>query len=190
MGVPAGLSATIAGKIAAAGAQASQVSLPGRLPLPPAVLHQALNQAFVDALHGSFLIAGVGLLVAAVLVAFLLGQKQPATRMSGALAEAGATRRSRALLGLLLALVARRAEQASADPQLLATLSSAVDGHYPPTWSEEQRGRAVAYEVLEPLSILLLASAGNLAAGSSNGGAEAASEETVPEAGESPQVSF
>jgi EmrB/QacA subfamily drug resistance transporter len=77
-GVPARLGATIASKIAAAGAQASQVQLSGRLPLPPAVLHQAINQAFVDALHGSFLIAGVGLLVAALLVAFLLGQKQPA----------------------------------------------------------------------------------------------------------------
>jgi EmrB/QacA subfamily drug resistance transporter len=76
-GVPGPLGATIASKIATAGAQASRVSLPGRLPLPPAVLHQAINQAFVDALHGSFLIAGVGLLVAALLVAFLF-QRQPA----------------------------------------------------------------------------------------------------------------
>ena len=81
-GVPASLGATIASKIATAGAQASQVSLPGRLPLPPAALHQAINQAFVDALHGTFLIAGVGLLVAALLVAFLMRPKQPTIKMS------------------------------------------------------------------------------------------------------------
>ncbi len=104
--------------------------------------------------------------------------------------EAGATSRSRALLGLLLALVARRAEQASADPQLLAALSSTVNGRYPHDWSEEERGRAVAREVLEPLSMLLLASAGSLEAGSATEGAEVASGETVPAAGESPQVSF
>jgi hypothetical protein len=44
----------------------------------PAVLHQA----FVDALHSSFLIAAMTLLDATVLVAGLLGQKQPANRMS------------------------------------------------------------------------------------------------------------
>jgi MFS family permease len=80
-GVPASISATIANKIAAAGAQASQIPLSGRLPLPRAALHQAINQAFVDALHGSFLIAGI-----AVLVAFLFQQRAP--RTSGAPAEA------------------------------------------------------------------------------------------------------
>ncbi len=90
-GVPASLGATIASRIASAGAQASQVRLAGRLPLPPAVLHQAINQAFVDALHGSFLIAAISLLVAAVLVAFLLGQKQSAPRTSVAPADAQVT---------------------------------------------------------------------------------------------------
>ena len=82
-GVPAWLGATIASKIAAAGAQAGQVPLAGRLPLPAAELHQAINQAFVDALHAAFLIAGITMLVTAVLAAFLLGQKQPATSASG-----------------------------------------------------------------------------------------------------------
>ncbi len=90
-GVPASISATIANKIAAAGAQASQAPLSGRLPLPPAALHQAINQAFVDALHGSFLIAGIVLLAAAVLVAFLLQQKRPATRTGVEAAEAQVT---------------------------------------------------------------------------------------------------
>jgi MFS family permease len=82
-GVPASLGATIASKIASAGAQAGQVQLSGRLPLPPAALHQAINQAFVDALHGSYLIAGTALLAAALLVAFLLQQKQRSTSASG-----------------------------------------------------------------------------------------------------------
>jgi hypothetical protein len=46
-------------------------------------------------------------------------------------------------------------------------------------------GRAVAREVLEPLSLLLLTSSVNSEAGQANGGAEAASE-MVPDAGETP----
>jgi hypothetical protein len=67
----------------------SQASHLGHLPLPPAILHQAIGQAFVDALHGTFLIPAVGLFAAALLVGFLLWQRQPATRTSEALAEAG-----------------------------------------------------------------------------------------------------
>jgi predicted MFS family arabinose efflux permease len=70
-GVPASLGATIASKIASAGAQAGQVQLSGRLPLPAA------------ALHGSYLISGTALLAAALLVAFLLQQKQRSTSASG-----------------------------------------------------------------------------------------------------------
>jgi hydrophobic/amphiphilic exporter-1 (mainly G- bacteria), HAE1 family len=69
-----------------------------------------------------------------------------------------APNRSRALLGLTLALIAHEAQQPEADPQILATLSSAAAGRYPQTWSEEQAGRAVARDLLEPLSINLLAS--------------------------------
>ena len=192
-GVPGPIGATIASRIATAGAQASQVPLPGRLPLPPAVLHQAINQAFVDALHGSFLIAGITMLAAAVLMASFLQQKQGvaivptgANPQPQVLLEAGATNRSRALLGVLLALVAHRAQQPEADPAVLAALSSTADGRYPHTWSEAQRGRAVAQDILEPLSILLLASAGNLEAGNAIGGIPVASGETVPDAGEMP----
>ncbi len=66
--------------------------------------------------------------------------------------------RNRALLGLTLALIAQEAQLPEADPQILATLSSAATGRYPQTWSEEQTGRAVARDLLEPLSIELLAS--------------------------------
>jgi hydrophobic/amphiphilic exporter-1 (mainly G- bacteria), HAE1 family len=69
-----------------------------------------------------------------------------------------APNRSRALLGLTLALIAQEAQLPEADPQVLATLSSAAAGRYPQTWSEEQVGRAVARDLLEPLSIKLLAS--------------------------------
>jgi hypothetical protein len=69
-----------------------------------------------------------------------------------------APNRSRALLGLVLALIAQEAQLPEADPQFLATLSSAASERYPQTWSEEQAGRAVARDILEPLSIRLLAS--------------------------------
>jgi len=70
--------------------------------------------------------------------------------------------RSRALLGLTLALIAQEAQLPEADPQILETLSSASSGRYPQTWSAEQVGRAVARDLLEPLSIKLLdSSTGN-----------------------------
>ena len=70
-GVPAALRATIAQKMAAAGAQASKTPLSGHLPLPVATL----NQAFVDALHSSFLICGLFLFAAALLVALAFKQQ-------------------------------------------------------------------------------------------------------------------
>lgn len=76
-GVPGRISATIASKIAAAGANASQTPLPGHLPLSLIALRQAISQAFVDAIHGSFLVSGIIVLVAALLVALFLQQKQP-----------------------------------------------------------------------------------------------------------------
>jgi hypothetical protein len=88
-GVPTSVSATIADKVAAAGARASQLPLSGRLPLHPAALHQAINQSFVDALHGSFLISGVGLIAAAVLVACCFCWSKNATSTSVEAAEAG-----------------------------------------------------------------------------------------------------
>lgn len=66
--------------------------------------------------------------------------------------------RSRVVLGLALALVAREVQRPDADPHLLASLASTADGRYPREWSEEERGRAVACETIEPLAIALLAS--------------------------------
>jgi DHA2 family methylenomycin A resistance protein-like MFS transporter len=90
IGVPGPLGATIAGRIASAGAQASQISLPERMPIPPALLHQTINQAFVDTLHGAFLIVGIIMLVTAVLVALLMWQPASATKTSIAPADAQA----------------------------------------------------------------------------------------------------
>jgi EmrB/QacA subfamily drug resistance transporter len=78
-GVPVPISTTIADKIAAAGGQASQIHLSGRLPLSQISLHQAVNQAFVDAVHVSFLISGIALLAAGLLVAILFSYKQRST---------------------------------------------------------------------------------------------------------------
>jgi hypothetical protein len=84
--------------------------------------------------------------------------------------QASSTNRNRALLGLILAVIARRAQQPAADPQIQAALSAAVDGRYPHEWSEEQRGEAVAQDIIEPLSILLLASSVSDGAGTTEGG--------------------
>jgi DHA2 family methylenomycin A resistance protein-like MFS transporter len=77
-GLPNTVSTTIAQKIASAGASAGQATQPGHLPLSPAALHQAVGQAFVDTLHGTFLISAIGLCAAALLAAFLLWQKRSA----------------------------------------------------------------------------------------------------------------
>jgi hypothetical protein len=95
-------------------------------------------------------------------------------------ATPSSTNRSRALLALVLALIARRAQEPEADPQVLATLSSVVNGRYPHNWSDEQRGRAVAQEIIEPLSITLLASSIGNGNRHTKGAAAPASGETSP----------
>jgi hypothetical protein len=97
-------------------------------------------------------------------------------------APTSGTNRSRALLGLTLALVAREAQKPDADPQILETLSNTVNGRYPHAWSNEQRGKAVAQDIIEPLSISLIASSIGNGKGHSNGASPVSSEETVPEA--------
>ncbi len=78
------------------------------------------------------------------------------------------TNNSRALLGLTLALMAREAQKPDADPHVLATLSNAVNGRYPYTWSDEERARAVAQDIIEPLSISLLVSSLGSGGGQNN----------------------
>lgn len=64
--------------------------------------------------------------------------------------------RSRALLGVLLAFIAREAEQPNVDPSLLASLATAADGQYPSDMSTEERGRAVAQDILMPIALELM----------------------------------
>lgn len=73
-GISSQVSTSIAQQVALAGAQASHLSLPARLPMSSVALHQALNQAFVDSLRGSFLISSALLLLAALLVAVAFRQ--------------------------------------------------------------------------------------------------------------------
>lgn len=79
-GVSSSLSTTIANRIAAAGADAGNRSLPKHFPISPVALHQAINQAFVDAIHSSFLISGIALLVSALVVAFTFQRRVAAKK--------------------------------------------------------------------------------------------------------------
>jgi hypothetical protein len=92
------------------------------------------------------------------------------------------TNRSRALLGLALALVAREAQKPDANPRVLETLSNAVDGRYPHDWSNEQRGKAVAQDIIEPLAISLISSSIENGEAHTNGRSPASSEETASNA--------
>jgi EmrB/QacA subfamily drug resistance transporter len=81
-GVPAPVSATIANKIAAEGGGAGQAPVSGHLPISAAVLHQAVNQAFVNSFHVAYLISAVALLVTALLAILLLPSKKTAPQTS------------------------------------------------------------------------------------------------------------
>lgn len=83
-GLAADVSARVAGSIAAAGAQASQLPVSTPLPFSSAVLHQIIGQAFVDALHSSFLLSAISLLLAAVVVAVWFKQPAPQTGVEAA----------------------------------------------------------------------------------------------------------
>ena len=91
------------------------------------------------------------------------------------------TNRSRALLGLTLALVAREAQKPDANPQILETLSSTVDGRYPHDWSDEQRGKAVAQDIIEPLAISLITSSVGNVGENTNGATSATAGKITPE---------
>jgi EmrB/QacA subfamily drug resistance transporter len=90
--------------------------------------------------------------------------------------------RSRALLGLTLALVAREAQKPDANPQILETLSTTVNGRYPHEWSDEQRGKAVAQDVIEPLAISLIASSIGNGGEHTNGATPRTTENSTSEA--------
>jgi EmrB/QacA subfamily drug resistance transporter len=154
-----------------------------------ALFHQffeAIKVSLATGIDDIFVLSVIIMLIGLFSVFFL--REIPLRKSNAAQQQAAAPAgvdRSRALLGLTLALLARRAQEPDADPHILATLSSAVNGRYPHEWSEEERGKAVARDIVEPLSIMLLLSAsGN---GKGNGAGAAANgtgATTIPGAGE------
>lgn len=77
--VPALVSEALGNTIAAAGAGAGQLHLSGTLPFSRAALHDVIGQSFTDALHPTFVISAVALLLAAILAAALLGRERHTT---------------------------------------------------------------------------------------------------------------
>src|SRR5258706_4888145 len=155
-------------------------------------MRMSLSTAITNVFFLGFIVMLLGLFSVLFLREIPLRKSNSAQAAAAPTAQAvqpapSGTNRSRALLGLTLALIAREAQRPDADPQILETLSSSVDGRFPHGWSDEQRGRAVASDVLEPLSIALLASSvsnGNGHANGANGGIPGAREEIVPEEGD------
>jgi DHA2 family multidrug resistance protein-like MFS transporter len=154
--------------------------------LGSAQLLESVRLAFAQGMDVALLVSA-GIAAAGIVLALAFFPGRAASQAERTIAVEASPDRRRALLGLLLALLAREAQKPEADPTVLAALSSAVDGRFPHDWSEEQRGRAVAQEVIEPLSILLLASSASGEAENANGGAAAG--EMAPGVGEMPSTS-
>src|SRR5258706_3017920 len=158
-------------------------------------LVHAMRMSLSTAITNVFFLGFIAMLLGLFSVLFL--REIPLRKSNSAQAAAPAaqavrpapsgTNRSRALLGLTLALIAREAQRPDADPQILVKLSSSVDGRFPHGWSDEQRGRAVASDILEPLSIALLASSvsnGNGHTNGVNGDMPGVPEKIAPEGGD------
>jgi EmrB/QacA subfamily drug resistance transporter len=138
----------------------------------------SLSTAITNVFFLGFIIMLLGLFVCLFLREIPLRRSHTA---QVAEAPTTGTNRSRALLGLTLALVAREAQKPDANPQILETLSSAVNGRYPLTWSDEQRGKAVAQDIIEPMAITLLASSTGNGGEYANGATPGTSGKTTPE---------
>ncbi|MFL5654687.1 MAG: MDR family MFS transporter [Ktedonobacteraceae bacterium] len=150
-------------------------------------LVEAIRVSLATAITNVFVLGFIVMLLGFFVTLFL--HEIPLRKSHTAQASTSGTNRSRALLGLTLALVAREAQKPEADPRVLATLSSAVNGRYPHTWSDEQRGKAVARDIIEPLSIMVLTSAIGNGGDHANGPAAGISGGSAPEASELPSTS-
>jgi hypothetical protein len=150
-------------------------------------LVEAIRVSLATAITDVFVLGFIIMLLGFFATLFL--REIPLRKSHTAQASTSGTNRSRALLGLTLALVAREAQKPEADPRILATLSSAVNGRYPHTWSDEQRGKAVARDIIEPLSIMVLTSAIGNGGDYANGAVAETSAGSAPEASEMPATS-
>ncbi len=145
-------------------------------------LIEAIQKSLSTAITSVFFLGFVLMVLGFIVVLFL--REIPLRKSHAApVTETTTSRpnRSRALLGLTLALVARETQKPDANPQVLETLSNSVNGRYPHEWSDEQRGKAVAQDIIEPLAISLLASSVGNGEKHSSGASPSASEETTPE---------
>jgi len=135
------------------------------------VFFEAVKVSLASAIDSIFLLGFIVMLLGLFSVLFL---REIPLRKSHSAQAAPETpsgpNRSRALLGLTLAFLAREAQKPQADPAIVATLSNTINGRYPHTWSDEERARAVAQDIIEPLSITLLAS--SVSNGHANGAAQ------------------
>src|SRR5579883_2871363 len=153
------------------------------------LFHQLVNAirvSLADALDSVFFLGFLVMVLGLVAVFFLREiplRKSHEVQAQAARASAPGVDRRRALLGLTLALMAREAQKPDADARILATLAQASNGRYPHEWSDEERGRAVAQDIIEPLAISLLASSVRSEGTQSNG--RQAAEEAAPELSES-----
>jgi EmrB/QacA subfamily drug resistance transporter len=146
-------------------------------------LIEAIQKSLSTAITNVFFLGFIIMVLGFVTVLFL--REIPLRKSNTApVAEASTsgTNRSRALLGLTLALVAREAQKPDANPQILETLSNSMNGQYPHEWSDEQRGRAVAQDIIEPLSISLITSSIGNGREHTNGATPGTTEETTPDA--------
>jgi EmrB/QacA subfamily drug resistance transporter len=142
----------------------------------------SLSTAITNVFFLGFIIMLLGLVSVLFLREIPLRRSNSAPVAEASAPQSNGTNHSRALLGLTLALVAREAQKPDADPKILETLSNTANGRYPHEWSDEQRGKAVAQDIIEPLSISLLASSIGTGGGHVNSASAATSGETAPEA--------
>lgn len=77
LGVASETSTAVAGEIAHSGAYASQIPLAGRLQIPQTQAADAIRTAFVDSVHGAFIVCSVLMFVAAILVFFMMSKGVP-----------------------------------------------------------------------------------------------------------------
>src|SRR6266700_83099 len=148
-------------------------------------LIEAIKLSLSTAITNVFFLGFIIMLLGLVSVLFLREiplRKSHTAAVAEATTSTPGTNRSRALLGLTLALVAREAQKPDANQQVLETLSNTVNGRYPHEWSDEQRGKAVAQDVIEPLAISLIASSIGNGGEHTNGATPGTTDETAPEA--------
>ena len=132
-------------------------------PQGPTLFHElmmAIRVSLASAITSLFFVGAVAMVLALITVLFLreipLRKANSATTVT---APSPSPRLRDAAAGLTLAAVARVAQRPEPSPHLMAALAELADGQVPHQGSIEQRGRAVARTVIQPLAIALLQTA-------------------------------